>query len=37
MSRKLFGFAMQKALFIPDSYVSKDLVKNFNKPVLIIH
>ncbi|MDD3793818.1 MAG: alpha/beta fold hydrolase [Candidatus Gracilibacteria bacterium] len=37
MSRKLFGFALQKILFLSDSYVTKDLVKKFNKPVLIIH
>ena len=37
MSRKLFWFALQKILFLPDSYVTKDLVKKFNKPVLIIH
>ena len=27
MSRKLFWFALQKILFLPDSYVTKDLVK----------
>ncbi|MDD3145383.1 MAG: alpha/beta fold hydrolase [Candidatus Gracilibacteria bacterium] len=37
MSRKLFGFALQKILFLKDSYVTKNLVKKFSKPVLIIH
>ncbi|MDD2907628.1 MAG: alpha/beta fold hydrolase [Candidatus Gracilibacteria bacterium] len=37
MSRKMFGFALQKILFLKDSYVTKNLVKSFNKPVLIIH
>ncbi len=37
MSRKLFWFAIQKILFLHDSYVSKELVKNFSAPVLIIH
>jgi len=37
MSRKLFWFALQKILFLKDSYVTKNLVKKFDKPVLIIH
>lgn len=37
MSRKLFWFALQKILFSKDSYVTKNLVKKFDKPVLIIH
>jgi len=37
MSKKLFGFPLQKILFLKESYDSKNLVKNFNKPILIIH
>ena len=37
MSRKLFWFALQKILFIPNSFVNKDLVKKIKNPTLIIH
>lgn len=37
MSKSMFWFALQKLLFIEDSYVTKDLVKNFENDVLIIH
>lgn len=32
-----FSFPPQKLFFIPNSYKTSDLVKNFKKPVLIIH
>lgn len=37
MSRKMFWFPIQKFLFMADSYITKDLVKNIEKQVLIIH
>ena len=37
MSKKLFWFAIQKILFLKNSFVSESFVKDFNKPVLIIH
>lgn len=37
MAEKVFGFNLAKFLFLKDSYVTKDLIKNINRPVLIIH
>ena len=37
MSRKLFWFVLQKLFFLKNSFISEDLVKNFQKPVLIVH
>lgn len=37
ISKKIFGFVMQKLLFLENNFVSESLVKNFDKPVLIIH
>lgn len=37
MSRSMFWVALQKFLFIKDSYITKDLVKDLKKDVLIIH
>lgn len=37
MSRHFVWFALQKILFRKNSFVSEELVKNFNFPVLMIH
>ena len=37
MSSKLFWFPIQKILFRGNSFITKDLVKNFTQPWLIIH
>ncbi len=37
MSRKIFGFAMQKLMFLPDSYVSKETIRDIHIPTLIVH
>ncbi len=37
MSKQFFGIIPQKYLFLKNSFVSKEIVKNFKMPVLIIH
>lgn len=37
MWESIFWFALNKYLFLPNSYISKELVKEFDKPVLFIH
>lgn len=37
MAKKLFGFNLAKYLFLDDSYITKSLVANFDRPVLIVH
>jgi hypothetical protein len=36
MASKLFLFPIQKILFLPNSFITSELVKNLKKPVLII-
>jgi len=37
MSEVMFGFPIQKLFFRKNTFVTKDTVKHFSQPALIIH
>jgi hypothetical protein len=37
MSKSFLGIRLQKILFQKNSFVTKDLVREFHQPVLIVH
>ena len=37
MAKKMLGYPIQKLLFIPNSFVTKETIKNIKNPTLIIH
>lgn len=37
MAKSTLGFNLSSLLFLENSYISKELVKDFNKPLLLVH